>query len=84
MDDSSYERLRIERRDHGVMLLTLSNPGKLNATDAVLHAELARVFHDVHHDPSVRAVVVTGEGGPMAACIVLFVPHLCSCGEVVV
>ena len=50
MDDSSYQRLRIERREHGVMLLTLSNPSKLNATDAVLHAELARVFHDISHD----------------------------------
>jgi enoyl-CoA hydratase len=67
MDDTSYQRLRIERRDHGVVLLTLSNPGKLNATDAVLHAELARVFHDVHHDPSIGAVVVTGEGRAFSA-----------------
>ena len=41
---TDYQRLRIERREHGVMLLTLSNPGKLNATDALLHNELARVF----------------------------------------
>lgn len=67
MDDSSYQRLRIERRDHGVVLLTLSNPGKLNATDAALHAELARVFHDVSHDDSIRAVVVTGEGTAFSA-----------------
>jgi len=67
MDDSSYRRLMIERREHGVLLLTLSNPGKLNATDAVLHTELARVFHDIHHDPSVRAVVVTGEGKAFSA-----------------
>jgi enoyl-CoA hydratase len=67
MDDSSYRRLLIERREHGVMLLTLSNPGKLNATDAVLHAELARVFHEISHDESVRAVVVTGEGRAFSA-----------------
>lgn len=67
MDDSSYQRLRIERREHGVMLLTLSNPGKLNATDALLHNELARVFHDLSHDDDVRAVVVTGEGTAFSA-----------------
>jgi len=67
MDDTSYERLLIERRDHGVVLLTLSNPGKLNATDAVLHAELARVFRDVDGDDSIRAVVVTGEGKAFSA-----------------
>ena len=67
MDDSSYRRLLIERRDHGVVLLTLSNPGKLNATDAVLHAELARVFHDISHDDTIRAVVVTGEGKAFSA-----------------
>ncbi len=62
-----YERLIIEHREHGVLLLTLSNPGKLNATDAVLHAELARIFHDISHDDDVRAVVVTGEGKAFSA-----------------
>jgi enoyl-CoA hydratase len=67
MNDSSYERLLIDRRDHGVVLLTLSNPGKLNATDATLHAELARVFTDIHRDSSIRAVVITGEGNAFSA-----------------
>jgi enoyl-CoA hydratase len=67
MDDASYERLRIERREHGVVLLTLSNPGKLNATDATLHAELARVFRDVAGDDTIRSVVVTGEGAAFSA-----------------
>jgi enoyl-CoA hydratase len=64
---AAYERLRIEHRQHGVLLLTLSNPGKLNATDALLHAELATIFTDVHHDPAVRAVVITGEGRAFSA-----------------
>ena len=63
----SYERLRFERRDHGVVLMTLSNPGKLNATDGTMHAELARVFRDINDDPSVRVVVVTGEGNAFSA-----------------
>ena len=64
---STYERLRFERRDHGVVLMTLSNPGKLNATDGTMHAELARVFRDIDADPSVRVVVVTGEGSAFSA-----------------
>ncbi len=62
-----YSRLQIQMRDHGVMLITLSNPGKLNATDAVLHAELSTIFADVHASPDVRAVVVTGEGTAFSA-----------------
>ncbi len=67
VDFASYQRLRFEPRDHGVLLITLSNPGKLNATDAVMHAELARVFREVGDDQSVRAVVVTGEGKAFSA-----------------
>lgn len=57
----SYRSLRFDALDHGVLLITLSNPGKLNATDATMHAELARIFSDVSHDESVRCVVVTGD-----------------------
>jgi enoyl-CoA hydratase len=62
-----YSRLKFEHRQHGVVLITLSNPGKLNATDAGLHAELATIFADVHASPEVRAVVVTGEGTAFSA-----------------
>jgi enoyl-CoA hydratase len=62
-----YTRLRIEHRPHGVMLITLSNPGKLNATDAQMHAELSTIFVDVQAEPEVRAVVVTGEGKAFSA-----------------
>ena len=40
--------------EHGVMLITLSNPGKLNATDAGMHAELSTIFADIHASPEVR------------------------------
>ena len=62
-----YTRLQITEREHGVMLITLSNPGKMNATDAAMHAELATIFADVHASPEVRAVVVTGEGKAFSA-----------------
>jgi enoyl-CoA hydratase len=63
----SYQRLQFAEHPHGVLQITLSNPGKLNATDATMHAELARVFHDISHDRAVRAVVVTGEGTAFSA-----------------
>ena len=62
-----YQRLLIERRDHGVLLITLSNPAKLNAADAGMHNELSTIFADVHASADVRAVVVTGEGTAFSA-----------------
>ena len=64
---SDYARLSFEAHDNGVLLITLSNPDKLNATDAGMHEELSRIFRDVDRDPSVRAVVVTGAGKAFSA-----------------
>lgn len=64
---SAYTRLQFTDHEHGVVVVTLDNPGKLNATDAVMHAELATVFPDLNRDPSVNAVVVTGKGGAFSA-----------------
>ncbi len=64
---SSYTRLVFEAHDNGVLLITLSNPDKLNATDAGMHDELSRVFRDIDRDPAVRAVVVTGAGKAFSA-----------------
>ena len=64
---SDYTRLSFEAHDNGVLLITLSNPDKLNATDAGMHEELSRIFRDVDRDPSVRAVVVTGAGKAFSA-----------------
>ena len=64
---ASYRRLQIERRDHAVVLITLDDEERLNATDAVMHAELATVFRAVHDDPSIGAVVVTGAGQAFSA-----------------
>ena len=52
---AAYRRLRFDEHSYGVVLITLSNPGKLNATDATMHAELARVFHDLSFDEAVQA-----------------------------
>ena len=47
VDFSVYEHLRIERREHGVLQLTIDRPERMNTTNARLHAELASVWRDV-------------------------------------
>ena len=54
--------LRVERPSDGVALLVLDNPDQRNAmSDAMTEARSAAVA-DLAGDPTVRAVVVTGEG----------------------
>lgn len=67
MGYDGYQHLTFERRDHGVTLVTLNRPDRYNATDEVLHAELARVWRDVAEDPGTRVAVVTGAGKAFSA-----------------
>ena len=64
-----YTRLRFEcpADTDGVVLITLDDPDKLNATDAEMHLQLSRVFRTIGDDESVRAVVVTGAGKAFSA-----------------
>ena len=48
-----YAGLRFERRDHGILLITIDRPEHKNATDAPLHNALSRVWLDVDDDPEV-------------------------------
>lgn len=67
MDDSAYEHLLFERRDHGVLLITINRPEVYNATNARLHWELSRVWLDVADDDQTRVVVITGAGKAFSA-----------------
>ena len=62
-----YERLKFDRPSDGVLRVTMSNPGRLNAADATMHRELAEIWRDVDADPDVRCVVLTGEGTAFSA-----------------
>jgi enoyl-CoA hydratase len=64
---ASYRRLKFDRPAPRVLRVTMSNPGRLNSADAVMHAELARIWRDVDADDSVFAVVLTGEGQAFSA-----------------
>jgi enoyl-CoA hydratase len=63
----NYERLRFDRRDAGVLLITIDRPERLNATDERLHSELSQVWRDVARDSEAAAVVITGAGKAFSA-----------------
>lgn len=61
-----YKTILFNRRGR-VLEVTLNRPEKLNATDAVLHTELARVFFDISNDPDSDIVVLSGAGRAFSA-----------------
>ena len=62
-----YKNLRFEMLDHGILLLTIDRPEKLNATDGPTHNGLSRVWLDIDDDPDVKVVIVTGAGDAFSA-----------------
>jgi enoyl-CoA hydratase len=54
--------LRLERPSDGVALLVLDNPDQRNAMSDQMTASWVAAVDELAGDPSVRAVVVTGEG----------------------
>ena len=67
MKFSEYEHLTFERRDNGVLLVTMNRPDKYNAANERMHSELARVWADVSADPDTKVAVVTGAGKAFSA-----------------
>ncbi|MDH4561135.1 crotonase/enoyl-CoA hydratase family protein [Pseudomonas sp. BN411] len=63
----SYETIRYEVNDEGILLLTLSRPDKLNAFTVQMCDELVDAYRRASLDDSVRAIVVTGEGRAFCA-----------------
>jgi enoyl-CoA hydratase len=67
LNPDEYEHLRFERREHGVLLITIDRPKRMNATNERLHTELAGVWRDVADDEQTRVAVVTGAGRAFSA-----------------
>jgi enoyl-CoA hydratase len=67
MEYSDYRHILFERRDPGILWLTLNRPEVLNAADARMHTELVEVWSTIERDPSVRVAVVTGAGRAFSA-----------------
>ena len=64
---AGYQRLKFDWPSDGVLRITMSNPGKLNAADQAMHYELAEIWRDIDDDPAVRAAILTGEGTAFSA-----------------
>lgn len=67
MDYADFQHILFERREHGVLWLTLNRPEVLNAADRRLHTELVEVWGTIDRDPQVRVAVVTGSGRAFSA-----------------
>jgi enoyl-CoA hydratase len=63
----NYETMQIERRDHGIAVVTLNRPERLNAVNGRMHAELARFSRDFANDRELRVLVLTGMGRAFCA-----------------
>jgi enoyl-CoA hydratase len=66
-DYSPYQHLLFERKEQGILLITMNRPDVLNATNARMHWELSRVWLDIADDPETRVVVITGAGRAFSA-----------------
>jgi 2-(1,2-epoxy-1,2-dihydrophenyl)acetyl-CoA isomerase len=60
--DSTSSSLVLIKHEEGVATLTLNRPHRLNALNGPLGRSLVEALNLVAHDPTVRAVVITGEG----------------------
>ncbi len=67
MDYADYQHILFERREHGIVWLTLNRPEALNAADRRLHTELVEVWRTLDRDPEARVAVVTGAGRAFSA-----------------
>lgn len=61
-DYCSYSTLTAELRDHGVAVMTLNRPDRLNAFDGVMRHEIRDMIQKVSADPEARCLVLTGAG----------------------
>jgi enoyl-CoA hydratase/carnithine racemase len=57
-----YPDLSVQRRDDGVVVVTLDNPAKRNAMSDAMTASWVRLMGELRDDREVRALLVTGAG----------------------
>jgi enoyl-CoA hydratase len=67
MDYSGYHHLLFDRREGGVLLITMNRPEVYNAADEAMHSQLARLWTDVARDDQTRVAVITGAGKAFSA-----------------
>ena len=67
MKYSDYKHILFEKRDPGILWITLNRPEVLNAADSVMHTEFVNLWATIDADPEVRVAVITGAGRAFSA-----------------
>ncbi|MBT6591451.1 MAG: enoyl-CoA hydratase/isomerase family protein, partial [Rhodospirillaceae bacterium] len=65
-DYSIYKDLLVEN-DNGVVTVTLNAPENLNAFTGGMHLAMSKIWSDLHDDPAVDVIVLTGAGRAFSA-----------------
>ena len=65
-DYSIYKDLLVEN-DNGVVPVTLNAPENLNAFTGGMHLAMSKIWSDLHDDPAVDVIVLTGAGRAFSA-----------------
>jgi enoyl-CoA hydratase len=64
---AEFPSLQFDRPEDGILVITLSATGTLNALDAAMHGDLAAVWPAIDKDPDTRAVIVRGASGTFSS-----------------
>jgi enoyl-CoA hydratase len=64
---AEFPSLQFDRPEDGILVITLSAAGRLNALDATMHGDLAAVWPVIDKDSDTRAVIVRGAGGTFSS-----------------
>jgi enoyl-CoA hydratase len=64
---AAYPGLKTSMVEPGILKVTMSNPGRLNAAGPEMHRDLANIWTEVDRDPDTRVAIVTGEGEAFSA-----------------
>ncbi len=67
MDYSVFKDILFERRENGILWITLNKPDKLNMADAAMHQAFVDLWPMIDRDPEVRVAVITGAGRAFSA-----------------
>lgn len=62
MLDMHYETIELDRREDGILILSLNRPERLNAINHLMLDELGAVWNSLKHDLETRVVILRGEG----------------------
>ena len=62
----TYEQIRLEI-DSPTATITLNRPEAMNAITVVMLGEIADALSKIATDPTIRAVIITGEGRAFSA-----------------